>query len=116
METNKPRGSTPVPLHCPAEATLAVIHGRWKVPILWHLARSGTLRFSELRRAIPGITQKMLTQQLRELESDGVVSRRVYAEVPPKVEYSLTERGRSLGPVIHAMCLWGKSKNTNADT
>jgi DNA-binding HxlR family transcriptional regulator len=90
---------------CPAETTLDVIGGRWKVPILWHLF-SGTLRFSELRRALPDITQKMLTQQLRELEHDGVVARKVYAEVPPKVEYSLTPRGLSLRPVVEAMCHW----------
>ena len=93
---------------CPAERTLDVIGGRWKVPILWHLLR-GTLRFSELRRALPGVTQKMLTQQLRELERAGVVLRRVYPEVPPKVEYSLTDRGQTLKPVVDAMCKWGKA-------
>ena len=93
---------------CPAERTLDVIGGRWKVPILWHLLQ-GTLRFSELRRALPGVTQKMLTQQLRELERAGVVRRRVYPEVPPKVEYSLTDRGQTLKPVVDAMCKWGKS-------
>src|SRR5688500_6855346 len=84
---------------CPAEATLGVIGGRWKVPILWHLL-DGKRRFSELRRALGNVTPKMLAQQLRELERDGVVSRKVYAEVPPKVEYSLTARGRSLRPVV----------------
>jgi DNA-binding HxlR family transcriptional regulator len=92
---------------CPAEATLAVIGGRWKVPILWHLFVE-TRRFSQLRRALGAVTQKMLAQQLRELERDGVVHRRVYAEVPPRVEYSLTDRGRSLKPVVDAMCKWGK--------
>lgn len=91
---------------CPAEVTLNVIGGRWKIPILWHLSRE-TLRFSELQRAVDGITQKMLTQQLREMERDGVVNRRVYPEVPPKVEYSLTPLGRSLEPVVQAMCRWG---------
>ena len=95
---------------CPAEATLLVIGGRWKVPIVWHLL-AGTRRFSELRRAIGNVTQKMLAQQLRELERDGVVSRKVYAEVPPKVEYSLTERGRSLRPVVESMCRWGTGKS-----
>ena len=90
---------------CPAEATIGVIGGRWKVPIVWHLF-ARTMRFSELRRAMPAVTQKMLTQQLRELEEDGVVSRKVYPEVPPKVEYSLTERGLSLKPVVQAMCRW----------
>ena len=94
---------------CPAEATLEVIGGRWKVPIVWHLF-AGTRRFSELRRALAGVTQKMLTQQLRELEADGVVSRKVYPQVPPRVEYSLTRRGASLKPVVDAMCKWGKGR------
>ncbi|HZN69867.1 MAG TPA: helix-turn-helix domain-containing protein [Tepidisphaeraceae bacterium] len=92
---------------CPAETTIDVIGGRWKIPILWHLF-TGTKRFSELRRALPDCTQKMLTQQLRELERDGVVRRKVYPEVPPKVEYSLTERGKSLKPVVKAMCVWAE--------
>ena len=96
-------------VRCPAEATLGVIGGRWKVPILWHLL-GGTKRFSELRRALGTVTQKMLSQHLRELERDGVVTRKVYAEVPPKVEYSLTERGRSLRPVVDSMCKWGKGR------
>jgi DNA-binding HxlR family transcriptional regulator len=90
---------------CPAERALAVIGGRWKVPILWHLF-PGPRRFSELRRDLPGITQKMLIQQLREMESDGIIRRRVYAQVPPKVEYSLSPMGKSLEPVIKAMCAW----------
>jgi DNA-binding HxlR family transcriptional regulator len=96
---------------CPAEVTLTVIGGRWKVPILWHLS-GGTRRFFELRDSLAGVTPKMLTQQLRELERDGVVARRVYPEVPPKVEYSLTDRGRSLRPIIEAMCQWGKKRGT----
>ena len=96
---------------CPAEATIGVIGGRWKVPIIWHLF-SGTKRFSELRRAMPDVTQKMLTQQLRELEADGVVNRKVYPEVPPKVEYSLTERGLSLKPVVESMCRWATGKES----
>ena len=98
------------PPQCPAETTIDVIGGRWKVPIVWHLF-NGTMRFSDLRRALPGMTPKMLTQQLRELEADGVVSRKVYAEVPPKVEYSLTPRGASLKPVVEAMCRWAKCAN-----
>jgi DNA-binding HxlR family transcriptional regulator len=97
------------PSQCPAETTIRCIGGRWKVPIVWHLFK-GTMRFSELRRAIPGVTQKMLTQQLRELEEHGIVTRKVYPEVPPKVEYSLTERGASLKPVVRAMCVWGEGK------
>ncbi|HYM09950.1 MAG TPA: helix-turn-helix domain-containing protein [Bryobacterales bacterium] len=91
---------------CPAEATLQVIGGRWKTLILWNLFL-GTKRFSELLRAMDGITQKMLTQQLREMERDGVVHRKVYPEVPPRVEYSLTPLGESLKPVVAAMCKWG---------
>src|SRR5215813_7951594 len=91
---------------CPAEFTLAVIGGRWKVMILYHLFL-GVKRFSELQRELTGITQKMLTQQLRELEKDGIVHREIYPQVPPKVEYSLTALGASLKPVIEAMCDWG---------
>jgi DNA-binding HxlR family transcriptional regulator len=92
---------------CPAEATLLVIGGSWKVPILWHLAKE-TKRFSQLQRDLQGVTQKMLTQQLRELERHEVVARKVYPQVPPKVEYSLTPRGRSLLPIVASMCEWGK--------
>lgn len=91
---------------CPAEFTLALIGGRWKVVILYHLF-PGRKRFSELLRLLDGPTQKMLTQQLRELERDGLVHRKVYAEVPPRVEYSLTPLGMSLKPVIDAMVKWG---------
>jgi DNA-binding HxlR family transcriptional regulator len=92
---------------CPVEATLDVIGGRWKGVILYHLMK-GTLRFNALRRQLPNVTQRMLTLQLRELERDGLVRRTVYAEVPPKVEYDLTESGRSLEPLIHAMRAWGQ--------
>lgn len=95
---------------CPAEVTLRVVGGVWKVPILYHL-RGSTLRFSELRRTLAGVSQKVLTQQLRELEADGIVLRRVYAEVPPRVEYSLTPFGQSLEPVVVAMVQWGKSNS-----
>jgi DNA-binding HxlR family transcriptional regulator len=91
---------------CPAEVTLEVIGGRWKILILWHLFQK-VKRFSELRRDIGGITQKMLTEQLRELERDGVIHRKVYPQVPPKVEYSLTPMGESLKPVVDAMAAWG---------
>jgi len=96
---------------CPAEITLNVIGGRWKTLILWQLFQ-GTRRFSELFRAMDGITQKMLTQQLREMEKDGVVHRRVFPEVPPRVEYSLTPMGQSLKPVVDAMCKWGAKQMT----
>jgi DNA-binding HxlR family transcriptional regulator len=92
--------------NCPAEITLTVIGGRWKVLLLYHLFQ-GVKRFSELQRAVSGITQKMLTQQLREMERDGLVHREVYPEVPPKVEYSMTALGMTLEPVVRAMCEWG---------
>jgi len=93
--------------NCPAETTLQIIGGRWKLLILYHLFQ-GVKRFSELQHALPGISQKMLTQQLREMESDGLVHREIYAQVPPKVEYSLTFLGETLKPVIEAMCDWGR--------
>lgn len=89
--------------------TVRVVGGRWKVLILQCLFK-GTCRFSELRRELHGITQKVLTQQLRELESDGIVARQVFAEVPPRVEYSLTSSGKSLWPVLRAMHAWGSAQ------
>lgn len=94
------------PSDCPILTTLQVIGGKWKPLILFYLKR-GTLRFSELRRSVPQVTQKMLTDQLRELERDGIVHREVYPQVPPKVEYSLTPYGKSLAPVLEAMATWG---------
>ncbi len=90
----------------PAEITLIVIGGRWKIPILYHLFQ-GVKRFSELQHSLDGISQKVLTQQLREMERHGVVHRKVYPEVPPKVEYSLTPLGETLKPVIEELCKWG---------
>jgi len=94
--------------YCSMELTLQVIGGKWKLIILHKLGKEGTMRFSEVKRSIPNITQKMLTQQLRELESDGVVRREVYAQVPPKVEYSLTDLGESSLPLIGSLCSWGE--------
>ncbi len=91
---------------CAVEAALQFIDGKWKGVILYHLL-AGTMRFNEIRRAIPSVTQRMLTNQLRELEADGLITRTVYAEVPPKVEYSLTDRGRTLEPVLLALKAWG---------
>ena len=91
---------------CPVEGALSLIDGKWKGVILFHLLE-GTLRFNELRRKVPRVTQRMLTNQLRELEADGLVVRTIYAQVPPKVEYSLSPLGLSLEPVISALKLWG---------
>jgi DNA-binding HxlR family transcriptional regulator len=91
---------------CPVEATLSVIGGKWKVVILWRLV-SGTKRFNELQRSISPITRKMLTEQLRDLEKDNLIVRTVYPEVPPKVEYSLSDYGRTFIPVMQAMAQWG---------
>ncbi len=91
---------------CVVEGTLALIDGKWKGVVLYHLL-SGTMRFNELRRRSANCTQRMLTNQLRELEADGLISRVVYPEVPPKVEYSLTAKGRSLEPVLMALRDWG---------
>ena len=95
---------------CGVAVSLEIIGGKWKGVILWHLCHK-TLRFSQLRRRLQGVTQKMLTQQLRELERDKLVNRKVYAEVPPRVEYSLTELGRTLEPTLRQLCEWGKHYN-----
>ena len=92
--------------HCPMELTMDLIGGKWKSLVLWHLGEN-VLRFSQLKRALPKITQKMLTQQLRELEQDGLVKRFIYAQVPPKVEYSLTDSGQTLLPILRTMHQWG---------
>lgn len=91
---------------CPVAFTVNVIGGKWKSLILFHLM-SGTKRFNELRRLMPDVTQRMLTLQLRELETDRVIHREIYREVPPKVEYSLTELGNTLAPLVSAMREWG---------
>jgi DNA-binding HxlR family transcriptional regulator len=93
-------------LECPLQAAINVIGGKWKTIVLYMLADK-TLRFGELKKSIPKITQKMLTQQLRELEADGLVTRVVYPEVPPKVEYSLTEYAQELRPILAQLCEWG---------
>jgi len=92
---------------CRVEDALSILVGKWKPIILLHLMKEGTQRFSELKRNVPGITQKMLTKQLRELEAEDIIQRVVYPEVPPKVEYSITEYGRSLEPILEAMHEWG---------
>ena len=92
--------------NCPVEATINLIGGKYKSVILWHLMGK-SLRYSELHKLVPKATDKMLAQQLRELESDGLISRKVYPVVPPKTEYSLTDFGNTLAPILDAMCDWG---------
>ncbi len=91
---------------CSVEAAISLIDGKWKCVIMFQLLR-GTIRFNEIRRHVPGVTQRMLTTQLRELEADGLIVRKVYAQVPPKVEYSLSPLGRTMEPVLLALKAWG---------
>ena len=91
---------------CPVKTTLGVIGGKWK-PLILYFLKDGAVRFSDLRRSVPDVTQKMLTDRLRELEADGIVRRKVYPQVPPKVEYSLTAYGKTLAPILEAMATWG---------
>ncbi|MFS0857138.1 winged helix-turn-helix transcriptional regulator [Paenibacillus taichungensis] len=102
-----PGDGCPSPYGCSVEVTLSVIGGKWKGAILYHLF-SGSLRFNEIRKLFPDITQRMLTLQLRELESSGIVHREIYPQVPPKVEYSLTPFGETLQPIIYSMRDWGE--------
>ena len=99
---------------CPVETTLTMISDKWKVLILRDLL-TGTKRFGELKKSLTGVSQKVLTSQLREMEASGLLTRTVYAEVPPRVEYSLTPLGRSLQPIMDAMRVWGEQyKQQNA--
>jgi DNA-binding HxlR family transcriptional regulator len=93
-------------IHCHVETAIAVVGGKWKPWILWHLY-DGVRRYGELRRLTPGITGKMLTQHLRELERDGVVERKIYAQKVPKVEYSFTKYGETMRPLLKELCNWG---------
>lgn len=92
---------------CPITVTLSVIGGKW-TPVLVYLIGNGINRFGSLRRSVPGISKQMLTKQLRELEGHGLITRQIFAEVPPRVEYSITGRGRSLFPIIAEMRVWGE--------
>jgi DNA-binding HxlR family transcriptional regulator len=93
---------------CPVETVLDIIGGKWKVLVLWHLQERGTMRFAELLRAIDGVTPKVLTQQLRELERQGMIGRRVYPEVPPRVEYELTPLGLTIEGPLAVLCEWAE--------
>ncbi len=93
--------------NCPVEYTLSIMGGKWKPVILWQLAVEGVRRYGEIKKGVRGITHKMLSQQLKELESDGLIHRQEYHQIPPKVEYSLTDKGASLIPVLKTMSEWG---------
>ncbi len=97
------------PHGCPVSATLSVIGGKWKAIIIFILIKNGTLRYGELKRRIPSVTQRMLTSQLRELEQDGIIIRTVYEEKPAKVEYAISEYGYSLHEILKAMHVWGET-------
>ena len=93
--------------HCSVEAAMAVLGGKYKAIIIWHLNVSSVMRYNEIQKAIPQATAKMLSQQLKELESDGIIRRKLYPVVPPKTEYSLTDLGKTLVPIVNAMSDWG---------
>ncbi|WP_419992458.1 winged helix-turn-helix transcriptional regulator [Streptomyces boninensis] len=103
MGTSGRRG----PYFCGIDAAMDVVSGKWKSLILWELAERGTRRFAQLRRSLPGVSEKMLVQHLREMEEDGLIHREVYGEVPPRVEYSLTEHGVSLNEALADLGRWG---------
>lgn len=113
MNMRKPRHRNDV--LCPVEAALSRIGGKWKGLIVFRLLER-TWRFNELMRSLPGCTQRMLTNQLRDLEEDGIVHREIFPQVPPRVEYSLTEIGRDLEPMVSAMCDWGQRHVEGVDT
>ncbi|MFC8866451.1 winged helix-turn-helix transcriptional regulator [Streptomyces sp. NPDC057148] len=98
------------PYFCGIDAAMDVVTGKWKSLILWELHHHGTRRFAELRRGLPGVSEKMLVQHLREMEEDGLVHREVYPEVPPRVEYSLTEHGVSLNAALASLGQWGTER------
>lgn len=98
------------PYFCGIDAAMDIVTGKWKSLILWELHHHGTRRFAELRRGLPGVSEKMLIQHLREMEEDGLVHREVYREVPPKVEYSLTEHGVSLNAALAPLGAWGTER------
>ena len=108
--TGKLEDVTPAMAACGIETAFRMLEGRWKMVIIFHLFDRLTLRFSELERAIPGISQKMLIQQLRELERDGIVARKIYPQVPPKVEYCLTSWGKAMCPALDSLLEWAAAR------
>ena len=115
LPESKDRGHTPASAAEGVEQALKILEGRWKLVILFHLFGGKLLRFSELERAIPAISQKMLIQQLRQMEADGIVRRIVHHQVPPKVEYCLTEWGQALCPALDALLKWAALREGGAD-
>ena len=109
------RAHTPASAAVGIEHAISMLEGRWKLLILFHLFGGKTLRFSDLERAIPGVSQKMLTQQLRQLEQDGIVERIVHPEVPPRVEYFLTDWGQSLCPALDKLLTWAEQQPSSVD-
>lgn len=100
-------------ISCPVTATMQVLGGKWKAILINAIYHTSPARFGELKRSVKGITQSMLTQQLRELEDDGLINRKIYAEIPPRVEYTLTEFGLTLSPIMQSMANWGKEYRIN---
>lgn len=100
----------------PFEYTLSIIGGKWKMKILYQIASNGKLRFNEMKRSITGVSFKMLSAQLKELEADDIIIRKEYPQVPPKVEYSLSEKGMTLMPVLNEMCRWGDAHLSSGGT
>lgn len=94
-------------LDCCLDSTFAIIGGKWKMVILWHLIKEGVHRYGELRKLMPGITHKMLSQKLKELEADGLLTREQFNEMPPRVEYTVTEKGLETEPILDAIHIWG---------
>ena len=115
LPESKDRGHTPTSAAEGVEFALGILEGRWKLIILFHLFGGMLMRFSELERAIPAISQKMLIQQLRQMESDGIVRRIVHHQVPPKVEYGLTDWGQALCPALDAILKWAASRDEGVD-
>jgi len=101
---------------CPVTATMKVLGGKWKTILINAIYLTSPARFGELKRSVVGITQSMLTSQLRELEDDGIITRKIYAEIPPRVEYTLTEFGLTLSPIIQSMADWGKEYRFNNES
>lgn len=99
--------------NCPLTFALNLIGGKWRLPIIWALNKNGTMRYNQLKRSIYGITNMMLTQSLKELETDGIINRRQYMEIPPRVEYSLTDNGEKLIPALKALADWGNKMKSN---